>query len=48
MKGKNLLFAYYNFISEYKREPFDSDDLFDGLQVMATNNKIDNIRNGNG
>jgi hypothetical protein len=42
-KGQFLLFNYYNFLSEYHREPKNVDDFFDGLQVMKTNNKIENF-----
>jgi hypothetical protein len=41
MNGQFLLFSYYNFVEKYKREPKDFDDLFDGIQVICTNNKIE-------
>jgi hypothetical protein len=40
-KGQFLLFNYYDFLSEYHREPKNIDDFFDGLQAKKTSDKID-------
>ena len=40
MKDNTLLFSYYNFLEKYKRDPYDIEDLFDGIQAIVTTNKI--------
>jgi hypothetical protein len=32
------MFGYYRFVATYHREPFDADDLFDGLRNIAAEN----------
>jgi hypothetical protein len=41
--NNGFLWLYYNFSSEYKREPVDIDDMLDGLSFIRAKNEIQRI-----